>query len=208
MQNYNEILQGYNDRLFGILNQVTQIPSSQEKSLEITENGQVEIIPDDGHVLTKVIANVSVASSGGESGENKLAKVVDRSVTEITAEDLEGVTQIGTYAFYTCRMLQKVTIPNSVTSISERAFASCSNLTSIEIPASVTKIDTYAFYSCRGLTSITIEAETAPTLSNVNAFTNVPTNCIFYVHNVAQYQAATNWSTLTDTYTFVEIEEQ
>jgi len=67
-----------------------------------------------------------------------------------------SVTSIGDYAFYNCRGLTSVTIPNSVTSIGNSAFEGCSSLTSIEIPNSVTSIGNDAFYGCSGLTSVTI----------------------------------------------------
>lgn len=40
----------------------------QEKTIDITENGTTEVIPDDGKVLSKVTVNVDVESGGG-SGE-------------------------------------------------------------------------------------------------------------------------------------------
>ena len=59
-------------------------------------------------------------------------------------------------AFYNCKGLTNITIPNSVTSIGGSAFRGCTGLTSITIPNSVTSIGDHAFYGCRGLTSITI----------------------------------------------------
>ena len=67
-----------------------------------------------------------------------------------------SVTSIGNDAFYYCRSLTSVTIPNSVTTIGENAFYYCSGLTSITIPNSVTSIGNSAFYGCSGLTSVTI----------------------------------------------------
>ena len=67
-----------------------------------------------------------------------------------------SVTSIGEKAFYECRSLTSVTIPNSVTSIGNDAFAGCSGLTSITIPSSVTSIGDRAFSGCTGLTSVTI----------------------------------------------------
>ena len=66
------------------------------------------------------------------------------------------VTSIGSNAFYDCKGLTSVTIPNSVTSIGNNAFDGCSGLTSVTIPNSVTSIGEYAFQNCSGLTSITI----------------------------------------------------
>ena len=49
-------------------------------------------------------------------------------------------------AFYGCKDLISVTIPNSVTTIGRYAFKGCSSLTSITIPNSVYKIGSSAFY--------------------------------------------------------------
>ena len=77
-----------------------------------------------------------------------------RSLTSITIPD--NVTSIGDYAFYECRGLTSITIPDSVTSIGERAFYNCSSLTSVTIGDGVTSIGNYAFRGCSSLTSITI----------------------------------------------------
>ena len=66
------------------------------------------------------------------------------------------VTSIERGAFYACRSLTSVTIPNSVTSIEEYAFQGCTSLKSITIPNSVFSIEGNAFGGCSSLKSITI----------------------------------------------------
>lgn len=111
--------------------------------------------------------------------ENKLVQCLNKTITEITEDDLAGAINISTYAFDSCTNLINVAIPNSVTNIDHYAFYRCSNLTNITIPNSVTKIGNstfrlcnsltniiipdsvtnigiYAFYNCSGLTSVTI----------------------------------------------------
>ena len=106
----------------------------------------------------EMLLKYTALNSGGEE-EDKYAAFkarVDGSLTEVTAEMLKGITSIWQYAFYYCRSLTSITIPNSVTSIGDSAFFNCSNLTSVEIPNSVTSIGEYAFFNCYNLTSIEI----------------------------------------------------
>lgn len=70
--------------------------------------------------------------------------------------DVSNLTSIGAYAFYNCRGLTSVTIPDSVTYIDGGAFQNCIHLTSMTIPDSVTAIESYAFNYCSNLTSVTI----------------------------------------------------
>ena len=88
---------------------------------------------------------------------------------------------IGRGAFYDCRGLTSVTIPNSVRSIESVAFSGCSGLKDVVVPqyvldrqirnvfsssyssitnvaysSVITNIGSYAFYGCSGLTSVTI----------------------------------------------------
>jgi hypothetical protein len=67
-----------------------------------------------------------------------------------------GVTSIGKAAFSGCTGLASIEIPNSVKGIGKSAFDGCTSLPSIEIPSSVTSIGSSAFSGCTGLTSIEI----------------------------------------------------
>lgn len=68
----------------------------------------------------------------------------------------EGITSIGSYAFYFCGNLGDISIPDSITSIGSYAFYSCDHLTSLVIPDSVNSIGSGAFRGCFRLTNITI----------------------------------------------------
>ncbi len=81
---------------------------------------------------------------------------VFRGCTNLTAIDLGGVTKIGGYAFYECKALTSIVIPDSVTSIGGLAFYDCDALMEIVIPDSVTTIGDSAFFSCDNLTSVTM----------------------------------------------------
>ena len=76
------------------------------------------------------------------------------SLTSVTIGN--SVRAIGDYAFMGCSSLTSVTIGTGVKSIGVEAFRNCSSLTSVTIPNSVTKIGSYAFEGCSSLTSVTI----------------------------------------------------
>lgn len=65
-----------------------------------------------------------------------------------------SVTAIGNYAFWCCRDLVSVELPDSVTSIGKFAFAHLYKLETIKLPEKLTLIDEAAFLSCRSLKTI------------------------------------------------------
>ena len=105
----------------------------------------------------KNIENLATAiTSIPSGGTSKLQAVVDRSVTTITAQDLDGATSIGYWAFAKCNELTSVEIPDSVLSLKDGCFRECNGLTSIVIPNSVTSTEGNLFYRCDYLSSITL----------------------------------------------------
>lgn len=116
-----------------------------------------------------------------------------------------GVTEIGGYTFNRCQSLKSITIPDSVTSIGDDAFDTCMNLTTITIPANVTTIGSKTFIGCYGLSEIHFKPTTPPTVSNINTWNNVPSDCKIYVPSgkLSAYTGATNFPS-SSTYTYVE----
>ena len=84
---------------------------------------------------------------------NKQCKIIEceafyqcRSLESIIIPD--NVVAIGAYAFCRCTSLKSVAIGNSTTTIGRYAFESCDSLKTITMPSSVTDIDTCAFSNC------------------------------------------------------------
>ena len=138
--------------------------------------------------LTSITIPYSVTSIGNNAFQNCY------SLKTITIPN--SATSIGNNVFYYCYSLKSITIPDSVTSIGSNAFAYCYSLTSITIPDSVTSIDSNAFQNCCSLKNIIIERSTPPTLSNVNAFTNLMSDYSIIVPagSLSSYTSASPWS--------------
>ncbi len=76
-----------------------------------------------------------------------------RNLTKVTIP--ETVTDMGPYSFYNCTSLIEVTMPNTISTIWDYTFYGCTKLTTINIPSTVTSIRAYAFNGS-GLTEVTI----------------------------------------------------
>ena len=101
--------------------------------------------------------------------------------------------------------IQKVELGSGVTSISNSAFNYCYSLSSITIPDGVTIIGGYAFQNCYGVAHLYFLPTTPPSVSNSNAFSKIPTDCVIHVPvgSLSAYTSAANYPS-SSTYTYVE----
>ena len=161
---------------------ITIVPATRglvaySTSLDITANNSgkerscvVKVVSQDYNELfveytitQKTKCSLYYTSSNGKIVTPNNKSSFDATILSNTYKDGVGViefsapiTTIGLQAFYNCKNLTSVTIPNSVTEIGSSAFNNCSSLSSVTIGDSVTMIDWYAFQDCSSLTSVTI----------------------------------------------------
>ena len=107
-----------------------------------------------------------------------------------------SVTRIGGFGYL--ENLQNVVIPNSVELIEGFTFVGCKKLQSIVIPNSVMLISGCAFLECENLKSITVEAQTPPIVRE-DVFTETSLQTIYVpAASVEKYKAAEGWKKYAD----------
>ena len=72
-------------------------------------------------------------------------------VTFDEAKYFTSVTYLKNYAFYNCKLLERITLQNTLTSIGYQTFRDCTSLALTSLPSSITSIGDIAFYGCTSL---------------------------------------------------------
>ena len=101
---------------------------------------------------------IELAKVPTASGDNKFVQFIDGTLTEITAEDLEGITKIKNRAFYKDPAIISVEFPNSIIQMGDEVCAESSNITSVVLPenAQLTRVPNSFVYWCQKITDIVI----------------------------------------------------
>lgn len=167
----------------------TSIPT-QEKAVDIMENGTHSITPDEGYVLSKVTVNTDVPND--RSIENS---IVTRSITTYTNEK---ISTVGGQAFYGCSKLTTVHLPN-VEAIGSNGFRNCSALVRVDLGVEARAINANTFNGCSKLVELIIRYNNVCTLgASTSLASTAIANGTGYVYvpsaMVDRYKSATNWS--------------
>ena len=75
-----------------------------------------------------------------------------KNLTVISLPD--EIERIGNFSFFGCSKIQNIQIPDNLKSIGIGAFGNCSKITSFVLPTNLKEIDRLAFYNCLGITSL------------------------------------------------------
>lgn len=108
--------------------EMEETPEAGELEIEAADNSLKGLRESGGYKYEVLQADGTVCIFGYTGNDTDLV---------IPAEiDGKKVTEIGTKAFYGCKNLNSVIIPEGVTAIDMYAFAFCNNLSSVTIPKS------------------------------------------------------------------------
>ena len=129
----------------------------------VVDSASTAFTSEYGILYSKDMKTLVAYPSRSSGGECVLYSSVERigdgafyncEFTKVTL--LNGVYEIGAYAFYSASSMSVIVLPDSISKIGEGAFMSCDALTNITLPRSLTEIPYNAFFSCQSLKSVTL----------------------------------------------------
>ena len=94
-------------------------------------------------------------------------------VTFDEAKYFTSVTYLKNYAFYNCKLLERITLQNTLTSIGYQTFRDCTSLALTSLPSGITSIGNSTFYGCLALKDTLYEIPSSVTKIGDSAFRNV-----------------------------------
>ena len=174
----------------------------------ITENGVYNASSDNADGYDIVTVGVPEKNTLDEyfAGTLDVANIPSATVisqsffqnkTKLTDVIMPNVTNIGYYAFASCKNLSLTSLPSKIRSIGDYTFDNCIRLSITSLPNGVDTIRGYAFRGCKGIPYLDFSNfDHVITLIGTTAFNN--TNFPFYFRDQQQldeWAAATNWST-------------
>lgn len=158
----------------------------------VTIPNSVTVIGDNAFYYCRALNDIELPSSVTSIGDGAFYYCCSLSNIVLPT----GIAKIGSNVFNYCQSLASITIPDGVTSIGSSAFNSCYSLANVNVPSNVNTLWGSAFSYCYGMSAYYFQSTEPPTLSNKNAFSGIPNDCVIYVPaaSVDAYKTATNWS--------------
>ena len=101
------------------------------------------------------LAEVTYQKERSEENYDNLTHVIIPD-TVLRGRVKYAVVGVGNMAFYKCKTLESIVIPDHIKSIGTNAFSECSALTSVQLPRTITFLNTSLFSNCTSLCSFTI----------------------------------------------------
>ena len=114
-------------------------------------------------------------------------------IASVTFGKNSKLTSIGEGAFYECRSLSSLTLPEGLKAIGAYALCDCGKLTSVTIPSTVTSIGETVFYGCSGISDVYMSSDPSEltwTVNNATEGGNFKPNKATKCHVPKQYYSA------------------
>lgn len=170
---------------------LTFVPERLADQTEVGTNGNQSVL------TTVSMPNAIIAAP---HAFNNCRALVSVSLPSLTTGFI-NYTNRSASMFANCVSLTDVDV-GSLDYFSVNMFQNCTSLTKLDLKAP-TQILAQAFNGASSLSTLIIRSSAVPTLANINAFQNTPfasgkAGGTLYVPSalIADYQAATNWSTI------------
>lgn len=165
------VISPYNEK-GGLIEADFTNPEQNADYLKNNEHFKLYIVPDSGiieatkdNVVSKLsglaVDNTYVIKLTGNITADTISSIVPYLQDETKKIKLDlsgstGLTSIPHRAFFKCKSLVIINLPNGIKEIESHAFESCSYLIRVNIPDGVTNIGHCAFYGCNSLSSLTM----------------------------------------------------
>lgn len=165
------VISPYNEK-GGLIEADFTNPGQNADYLKNNEHFQLYTVPDSG--IIEATKNNVVSKLSGLAADNTYVIKLTGNITADTISSIvpylqdetikikldlsgsTGLTSIPHRAFFKCKSLVVINLPNGIKEIESHAFESCSYLMRIDIPDGVTNIGHCAFYGCSSLSSLTM----------------------------------------------------
>lgn len=166
-------------------------------------------------VATLLLCSTTVKGDGGNTDDGLSWDLTNEVLTISGTGAMKDYATYGSgrSPWYASRTnVTKIIVNEGVTALGTNAFYGSTKCTEISLPSTLTDIKNYALSNCSTVTKITCKASTPPTLPaaaydhTYRCFQNVPTDCPIYVpkQSVNTYKETAGWNTFTN---YQELEE-
>ena len=130
-----------------LLGNVPCIPASAEERSGTCGENVTWVLYDDGHLTISGTG----AMERNETAGSPFSGLRD-DISSVTIE--EGITEIGSSAFYDCPNITEIVLPDSIRRIGFHAFEKCEALETVKFPAKLETIGGSCFAECKALKDV------------------------------------------------------
>ena len=171
-------------------NSVEYIGTNAFKNCLSLKNLELPFIGESGNSSTNAFLGYLFGATSYKTQNTYLPN----GLTQVT---VNGGTELYTGAFYGCKSIKSVDLPDNLNIIYEKAFYNCSSLNSLKIPNYVRQIGHDAFYNCTSLLNIFIPKSV--TQMEANAFTSCDQIVIYCEASSQPNEWNSNWNSTNKT---------